>query len=256
MRREAAGETPFAGDELAFERRSLGVEQQPWLDLLYEGAMYSTTPDAAPQGAMVMPAWRELLESAVAAGRGANWLSWYHLGVMRHYAGERDAARAAWLSSLAHANTPWAQRNLAFQAAQEERFDEAADRYAAALAARPDSLPLAVECARSLIAAGRARDWLDLLDALPADVQRAGRLRLLEGEAALAAGDLERVRALFAAPLVIEDLREGERSLSHLWQAYHEHALSARAGVPIDEALRARVRREYPVPPELDFRMS
>jgi tetratricopeptide (TPR) repeat protein len=197
-----------------------------------------------------------MLESALAGGRGANWLSWFHLGVMRHYAGEFDGARTAWEASLAHAQTPWALRNLAYLAMQEGKLDEGADRYATALALFPDLLPLAVECARAFIRADRPGEWLELFRTLPADLQRAGRLRLLEGEAALAAGDLGRVRALFATPLVIEDLREGERSLSHLWQAYHERVLSAREGVPIDDTLRARVRREYPVPAELDFRMS
>jgi hypothetical protein len=32
--------------------------------------------------------------------------------------------------------------------------------------------------------------------------------------------------------------------------------MSAEENVPIDDALRARVRSEFPVPQEIDFRMS
>ena len=54
----------------------------------------------------------------------------------------------------------------------------------------------------------------------------------------------------------VADLREGERSLSQLWFEFHERRLASQEGHPIDEALRARVRAEFPVPPEIDFRMS
>ena len=54
----------------------------------------------------------------------------------------------------------------------------------------------------------------------------------------------------------IGDLREGERSLSNLWFQYHERRLSVEESIPVDDALRARVRREFPVPAQLDFRMS
>ena len=97
---------------------------------------------------------------------------------------------------------------------------------------------------------GRLRRYL----ALPS--RSAGRIRLLEGQAALAAGDFDRVERLLGEKLVIDDLREGERSLSHLWFELHEKRLSAAEGLPLDEALRERVRRQFPVPEHLDFRMS
>jgi tetratricopeptide (TPR) repeat protein len=175
---------------------------------------------------------------------------------MRDYAGERDAARAAWERSLVRSRTTWATRNLALLAREEGQLARAADLYAAALRMRPSLLPLAVECGRALIEAGRPGEWLDLLAEVPEPVRSAGRVRLLEGQAALAVGDLARAGQLFVRPLVIDDLREGERSLSHLWFEYHEQRLSAEEGVPVDDALRARVRREFPVPAEIDFRMS
>ncbi len=37
---------------------------------------------------------------------------------------------------------------------------------------------------------------------------------------------------------------------------YHEKRLSASEGVPADAALAERVRREFPVPRNIDYRMS
>jgi len=175
---------------------------------------------------------------------------------MRHYAGDRDGARHAWEQSLAQAQTPWALRNLAVLALEEERSDEAADLYVAAHRLRPALLPLAVECGRTLIEVERPGQWLALLADLPAPLRAVGRIRLLEAQAALAVGDLKRVERVFADRPVVDDLREGEVSLSHLWFEYHERCLSATENVPVDEALRARVRREFPVPRDMDFRMS
>jgi predicted Zn-dependent protease len=174
---------------------------------------------------------------------------------MRYYAGDRDGARQAWEMSLEQANTPWATRNSAVLAWEERRFDEAVELYVAACRMRPSLLPLAVECGRALIDVGRPRDWLELLAELPQSIRTVGRIRLLEAQAALAIGDFESVKRIFAEKPVVDDMREGEKSLSDLWFDFHEQRLSVVENVPIDDALRARVRREFPVPEEFDFRM-
>jgi hypothetical protein len=157
--------------------------------------------------------------------------------------------------SSKQARTPWALRNLAVLARQDRRLDDAAELYAAACRMRPSLLPLAVECGRALIEAGRAHEWLELVGDLPGSIRDVGRIRLLEAQAALAVRDFEAVERTFAARPVVADMREGEVSLSQLWFDYHERRLSAAENVPIDDALRARVRQAFPVPKEFDFRM-
>jgi hypothetical protein len=255
LRREACDRPPFCSKGLAFDAESLTEEQSPWIGLLRDGAMPAPEPCAAPRGYMVQAEWRALLEDAVKDGRGAHWLAWLHLGVMRYYAGDRKGARQAWETSLEKAATPWAMRNLAVLAREEGRLDDATELYAAACRMQPSLLPLAVECGRALIDAGHPHEWLDLLPELHGSVRSVGRVRLLEAQAALSAGDFETVTAIFAEKPVVDDMREGEISLSQLWFDFHERRLSAAEDVPIDDALRARVRREYPVPQEFDFRM-
>jgi hypothetical protein len=180
---------------------------------------------------------------------------------MRYASGEPEDARNAWQRSLDHTTTPWAMRNLAVLASLQGQPERAAELYLEACRLLPTLLPLAVECGKALLEAGQAKQWLDLLGELPDEICRAGRVRLLEGQAALAVGDFVRVERLFAdagerARIEIGDLREGERSLSQLWFEYQERRLAAQEDLPLDERLRARVRREFPVPPEIDFRMS
>jgi tetratricopeptide (TPR) repeat protein len=202
-----------------------------------------------------------MLEYAVRNYGNAHWAAWLHLGLMRYAAGDTEAAVEAWQRSLDHTATPWATRNLAALARVQGQPGKAAEIYLDACRLLPSLLPLAVECGQTLIAAGRAQEWLDLLPELSAEVRQAGRVRLLEGQAALDTQDFPRVERLFAgaggpARVEVSDLREGERSLSQLWFEYHERRLAAKEGIAVDDSLRARVRAEHPVPPEIDFRMS
>ncbi len=255
LRRAASGEPPFCSEALIFDIASLGRAQQPWIDLLNQEVARDVDPEIAPHGYMIQREWHRSLEEAAHGGR-MNWLRWLHLGVMRYYIGDRLSARQAWEASLKEARTPWALRNLAFLAYEEGWLDEAADLYIAACQMCPSLLPLAVECGEVLIDMDRAHEWLDLLHAFPQSVRTVGRIRLLEGWAALAVRDFERVAHLFSRKLIVPDLREGERSLSQLWFAFHEQRLSAEESVPANAALRSRVRWQFPVPPEIDFRMS
>ncbi|MEA3440033.1 MAG: DUF5107 domain-containing protein [Chloroflexota bacterium] len=255
LRREAAGEPQLTSDGLVFSTDSLSEAQMPWLNLLYDGAMPHIETDDEPRGYIVQAEWRTLLEDSVQSSRTTNWLAWLHLGVMRYYASDRDGARQAWEQSLKHNVTLWALRNLALQALEEERLDDAVTFYVDAFHLRPDLRPLAVECGRTLIEAGQPEKWLDLLDEMPPSLRADGRIRLLEAQAALHLNDYGTVELILAGELVVNDMREGEVSLSQLWFEFHERRLSKAEGIPADDALRARVLSEYPVPEEFDFRM-
>lgn len=267
VRREATGAEPFCSAGLVFDEASLTDAQAPWLSLLKTGAMPVADPLSAPQGFMIDADWRQRLERAVRDEPG-HWLAWSHLGVMRYAAEDREGAVAAWRRSLDAQPNPWAARNLALIATDaalaaepnSERYREASVAAVAAttqaLELLPDLLPLLVESGRQMLALGEGAAWLPWLDGLSPDLRSNGRLRLLEGQAALQSGDLERVARLFDGSLVVDDLREGERSLSDIWFEYHAQRISRAEGIPVDDTLRARVRKLHPVPTALDFRMS
>jgi tetratricopeptide (TPR) repeat protein len=254
LRREQAGEPPFCSPGLVFDEDSLGEAQAPWLRLLRAGVFPAPKAEAAPTSYLVQTEWRALLEDAQAANN--HWFTHYHLGIMYDYHGDRDAARRAWERSLEQTPTAWAWRNLALVAADAGQLDRAAECYRQAHRLKPDLLPLTLEAGHLLLKAGHADEALEMIAELSNAQRLNGRIRLLEGRALLAAGDLEAVGDLLAEPFSVDNLREGEPSLSDLWFDFHERRLSAETGQPLDDALRARVRREHPLPPGFDFRMS
>lgn len=264
LRRAAAGEPPFCSPGLVFDDASLTAAQAPWLALLCDRTMPDADPGVAPTGFMGQAEWRDMLEGQANAGQpAANWLVWLHLGVLRYQTGDRTGAQRAWQTSLEHTRTLWALRNLGMLAWEQGDRTLAAHFYRAALDLQPALLPLLVECGALLIEAGRPAEWLARVAELPAAVRQDGRIRLLEARAALAAGDLATVEQILAERPVVADLREGDNALSDAWFEYHLQRLSAAERRPpdavgrcaADAALHARVRREFPVPADLDFRM-
>jgi hypothetical protein len=253
-RRTRSGEPAADPAGLRFDDTSLGEAQHPWKTLLESGAFPESDPTDVPVSWMVQPAWRELLERAIEKGSG-HWAAWLHLGVMKWYAGDTSGAAAAWRTSMERTPSAWACRNLARLAADEQRWGEAAELFDRARAMQPGLLPLAVEWGQTLLKAGQASRLLRQLDDLPPGVREARRMRLLEAQAALEAGDPSRADTILAEERLVDDIREGEVSLSDLWFGVQEKLIAAREGVAIDEAFRQRVRREIRPPRHLDFRM-
>lgn len=196
--------TPFGDD-------TLGRDQASWLALLETGTMPAPAPRLAPASYQVGPVWRELLEKAQ-----HNWFTLLHLGVARWHAGEEAGAADAWESSLAVNENPWALRNLALA-----EPGTAVHRLRRAHAMMPGLRALAVEAVQAMLHADQPAEALTFIDRLVPAVRTHGRIRLLECQAALAAGRLDRAARLVDTGIVVDDLREGEDALDDIWFSYH-----------------------------------
>jgi len=252
-RRASVGEPSADSAGLPFGDDTLGPEQAPWLALLDEGRLPPSDPSLPPINYMVDAQWRKLLEASP-----ESWLMQLHLGVMQFHSGDHTAARAAWTRSLELAVNPWALRNLAAVDRLEGEHGRAAERLLTALELAPGLRPLVVETVRTLIEAGRPADGLSVIDALDPDLRANGRVRIVEASAALKAGDLDRAERILADDLVVPDFgghsRGDEIWPDRLWYELYERRLAEAEGVPINDELRLRVRREYPVPTIYDHR--
>ena len=255
-RRRAAGEEPFGLGSLTFDDDSLTDEQAPWLALLETGALPDAAATDRPVSWMTQDEWREMLIESIDAGRSDHWLGWLHLGIMHFAAGRHDEAAEAWRTSLERKPSAWAYRNLAALAALREDHAEAARLYPRAVELAPAEPRLLLECGKAMLAAGEPGRWLDVVASLDGDASISGHVRLLEASAALDVDDLERAARVLNGPITLTHVREGDTSAAELWFAYHEKRLAHEEGMPVDDDLRQRVRRECPPPAHLDFRLA
>jgi tetratricopeptide (TPR) repeat protein len=253
LRREKMGEAPFASTGMRFDEGSLGDAQSAWLELLKTG---NFPENISPQvvSFMVQSEWKALLEKAVETS--PNWLACLHLGLIMHYAGDAAGAQQVWSQSLALKRNPWALRNLGMLAFAADQMDIAVEHYIEAVHPAPDLPALAVECGRACIEANHPRQWIELLPSLSDSIRRRGRMRLLEARARLALGQIDQAGEIIATLPVIEDIREGELSLSQLWLDYNVRRLSRQENCPITPELISQARRQFPLPASLDFRMT
>lgn len=224
---DADGATPFAA-------RSLGADQELWHALLTDRAraeeiLTAASPAEAPVSYVVGQVWEEAL-----ARSRAGWLRDYHLGVLAHARGGYPEADQWYHSSLGHAANAWALRGQALIATHYGDHARAADLLGRALDLVADQPTLLLEAMSAAMAHCAPERALAFADSASPELQQAGRVRLLEGFAALAAGHRDRAEALLEAEIVIPDLREGELALSDLWAAVHP---------------------DRPVPAGYDFRM-
>ena len=253
LRREKMGEPPFASAEMPFDEGSLGDAQSAWLELLQTGKFPES--DSSPAGSfMVQSEWKALLEKAVETS--PNWLACLHLGLMRHYAGDTVGAQQVWSQSLRLKHNPWALRNLGMLALAADQMDVAVEHYLEAIHMAPDLLPLAMECGQACIAANRPQKWIELLPSFSDSIRARGRMRLLEAQARLALGQIDQAREIIDTLPVIEDIREGELSLSQLWLEYNAQRLSRQENCPISPELISQARQQFPLPVSLDFGMT
>ncbi len=253
-RQQAGGEVAGLPKALVFDAGSMGEEQEPWAELLRNGVLPEREAAVEPGAIMTQPEWQAVLEGSVRTLSGSHWLSWWHLGNMRMEARDIEGAEQAWKMSGVLCPSGWALRNLSVCAQRRGETDEALDLMRQAWEQGPKVAPLAVEYAQALTAAGRFREVLDLVTNLPEDVRLHERILLLWSKAALETGETDGVEGIFEHEFAT--IREGEVTLTDLWFSLHEKRIAEAEGVPVDEALRERVRKECPPPRSIDFRMA
>ena len=262
----AANQPDRIPQELAFGEP--GADQAPWLALLEKGVLPEADPKSDPGHAMVQDEWRALLEKSVAAGHSSNWLAWLQLGIMRLEAMDRAGAREAWEKSIECKPNGWALRNLAvLEGSGDANWQfglhtrglfvkptaKAVDLMRRAFDTGPKIAVLAIEYAIMLLQTAQYGALREFARTLPEPLAKNERIEMLSAKAALELGDLSEAEKLFDHDFAT--IREGELILTDIWFDYYERKVAAAEKIPIDNALRERVRKEFPPPRKIDFRM-
>ncbi len=195
-----------------------------------------------------------------------DWYAWLELGCFYYEARSFDAAEAAFRKSLGCRENPLALTALAKLSAARGRGKEGVPMMKRALALTDEQggeyVRLVIEAAAFVKAHGTPEEAEELIrqavDAHPAYLDN-GRIALLYIQNLVKQGQpaqLEKAEKLLLKVPEIADMREGEVSTSGVWVELYRKKIAAEEQraeelVSVDEVLK-----RYPVPAEIDFRMS
>ena len=90
----------------------------------------------------------------------------------------------------------------------------------------------------------------------PEFAQKRSRVRMYYAMAYIALGDYESAAAIINEKFILEDVREGELSISNVWSALYRNLIRQRNPQLEEADVIALQEQEFPLPTHLDFRMN
>jgi len=239
---------------LVFEK-GFDNEADMWEEFLESGIFPEPDVNNIPQSYVSDSFWLKKLEALPTQ----NWYSLLHIGVIKYASGDIDGAQEAWEASLSKKVSPWALRNLSMIYKNEkEDPQEARKLILSAYELKKDCPTLLKEVAQQLTSDGGDAIWLEIYETLSSDFKALGRLRLYKAIALMNLSRFKEASLIINKDFVMNDIKEGELSVSHLWFELYRNIYAEENGTtynPDDKKLCMAADEKYPLPPKLDFRM-
>lgn len=235
-----------------FPENSITDEQKPWLDLINGVALKEINASIPTPSYVVGEKWLKLMKD----NASDNWNYYNHLGIMQYAHGEIEKAKESFTRSFMLTPNAWAYRNLAqIKKNIETEYDVATHLMQKAVELAPTYVPLLVEYAYALMSAKRYNEYVKFYESLTSACQQNGRLRMLYGMCLCKVGDVDGAIKIINKDLVVDDIKEGEYSLSAVWVGIYAKKMAKEENVSEKELSPETVLSRYPLPIQLDFRM-
>ena len=211
--------TPFAPETLT-------ADQAPWLELLAAKGRHAGDghhPFAGSASFVRGLDWEELLSTSKVGAEAA-----FHLAVMAHARASAELAEQSAVAQLyrvaladpelGETSRALAHRGLGLVLLALNDPTGGVTKLVAACAADIDNRWLLIEAMTHAIAVGRPEVALELADRAPKSVADVGRVAFLRALAHARSGAPEKAAQMLRDGLEVADLREGENSITALWQ--------------------------------------
>ena len=235
-----------------FSQNSVSEVEKEWLNLIKNQEMPCVDVNVPICSYNVDKHWIPLLENV----KNKNWYSLYHLATAYYANGEFDKSEQCYNESIEMQDNAWSQRNIAMLYKNVKGDAEKACEYMnKAYALKPDYLPLVIEYAQTLINAKRYGEWIDVYNGLSCEFKQNGRLKMLLCACYVKVDELEKAQKILTKDFVVCDIKEGEYSLSAIWQELYAKVIAKQEGISEKEVSEKTVFEKYPLYEELDFRM-
>lgn len=195
-----------------------------------------------------------------------DWYAWLQLGCAYYEAKSFDAARTAFKKSISCTENPIALRSLAWiYAADYKRsgnralIDEGMDLMKRAVKICGTYPRLICDAISYMQAFGKPEDIVELVRLSEKDKNDSpayGRVSLFYAQSLAKTGAIDEAAAILDSAPEVADIREGEISTSAVWLEVFRAVIARNEKRAPDEITDAEVFEKYPLPGEMDFRMS
>ena len=192
-----------------------------------------------------------------------DWYAWLELGCFYYEARSFDAAEAAFRKSLGCTENALAWTALAKLAAARGKGAEGVPMMKRALALTEEQggeyVRLVIDAAAFVKAHGSAAEAAEIIrtaaETRPSYLEN-GRIALLYIQNLVGQDRLDEAEKLLLKVPEVADMREGEVTTSAVWVELYRKKIAAEDGRRPEEIDADEVFEKYPVPAQIDFRMS
>lgn len=239
-----------------------GKAEEDFLSLLENGSLPERSPKLTEDDVIEYCAGGRMLH-ALEQIDGKDWYVWLELGCAYYEAGSFDAARTAFKKSIAANENPISLRTLAWiYAADSKRYGDECIRDGLRLMKRAVEIcgggyvRLITDAIRYMQSFGTDEDIVAMIETCGDVVHRNGRIALFYARSLARIGRLDEAVSIMRTSPEVSDIREGEVSTSAVWLEVYKKVLArdenrAECDIPDSE-----IFEKYPIPHEIDFRMS
>ena len=222
-------------------------ETHEWHRLITSNTFPAPDVSTPPPGFVCGKPWLEKLLSLDAS----NWYAELHKGTVYYAMKEYDKAEESWKKSLEYAENGWAHRNLAMLFRSLKKNSDVAVSHILRAVEMLSVRGIYIDCATILSENGLYEKWLEVFDGMPEAMKKDGRLRLYKASALMKLERLEEAVEILNDSFTMDDIKEGELSISGIWFELYRKLYKKENGV--DDPVKAD--EKYPLPKRLDFRM-
>jgi hypothetical protein len=231
----------------SFPLHSDDKETEQWHTLLSSGDFPSPHTTTPPASFVCGSVWLDRLNAV----KESNWYCELQKGTVLYALKEYDKAVECWEKSLAYSENGWAHRNIAMLYRSLGKMPQKAVEHILRAVELLTVRGIYIDCATILGENKLHEKWLEIFSSMPVELQNDGRLRLYKTSALLRLDRLEEATEILNPSFSMDDIKEGELSISGIWFELYRRLYKKETGV--DDPVKADER--YPLPKHLDFRM-
>ncbi len=239
-----------------------GKPEEDFLTLLETGHLPARSPELTEDSVFEYCMGGRFIK-ALELVENKDWYTWLELGCAYYEAKSFDAARTAFEKSVQAEENAIALRSLAWvYAADAARYGDGCKAKGVKLMKRAVEkdgagyVRLIIDAIRYMQSFGTNEDIVSMIESCGDTYKTNGRIALFYARSLGKVGRLDdAVKTMRTAPEV-SDIQEGEVSTSAIWLEVYRKVIARDEQRDAADITDAEIFEKYPIPQEIDFRMS